>query len=67
MLQLNSVIFANPKCTYSTSSLFRTLIYIPGSVGLIPCLFLDNDDSINQGKLLIYFHGNAEDLGSTYQ
>lgn len=47
MLQLNSVIFASPKCTYSTSSLFKTLIYIPGTIGLIPCLYLDNDDCIN--------------------
>jgi len=66
MLHLNSVIFASPKCTYSTSSLFKTLIYIPGNVGLIPCLYLENENSANQGKLMIYFHGNAEDLGSTF-
>lgn len=66
MLHLNSVIFASPKCTYSTSSLFKTLIYIPGKAGLIPCLYLENENSTNQGKLMIYFHGNAEDLGSTF-
>ncbi len=62
------VVFANPKCTYSTSSLYRNLIYLPGSLGQIPCLYLDHEaeQNRNKGKLMIYFHGNAEDLGSTY-
>ena len=28
-MQLNSIVFAAPKCSYSTSSLLKDLIYIP--------------------------------------
>ena len=47
--------------------------------GHIPCLYLDGSYNPNnsssssslensrKGKVLLYFHGNAEDLGITYQ
>ena len=63
MLQLNSIVFPSPKCTYSTESLFKNLIYIPAPHGHIPCLYLQSE---RKSKVLLYFHGNAEDLGITY-
>ena len=67
MLHLNPVVFANPKCSYSSESLFRQLIYIPAPHGFIPCLYLDNKKKEgHKGKVLLYFHGNAEDLGVTF-
>ena len=30
-MQLNGIVFAAPKCSYSTQSLFKELIYIPRS------------------------------------
>ena len=67
MLQLNMVVFSNPKCTYSSESLFKNIIYIPTPHCCIPCLYLDNNNnSERKGKVILYFHGNAEDLGSTY-
>lgn len=45
MLQLNSIVFASPACSYSSESLIKDLIYIPNSNDThIPCLFLDNLD-----------------------
>lgn len=67
MLHLNTLVFANPKCSYSSESLFKHLIYIPAPHGVIPCLYLDNNKKSNyKGKVLLYFHGNAEDLGVTF-
>lgn len=75
MLQLNSVVFASPACSYSSESLIKELIYIPNSDGShIPCLFLDHSfeedcyvpKPIKKGKIIIYFHGNAEDLGNVF-
>ena len=28
-MQLNSIVFAAPKCSYSTNSLLKDLIYVP--------------------------------------
>lgn len=28
-MQLNSIVFAAPKCSYSSQSLFKDIIYIP--------------------------------------
>lgn len=28
-MQLNSIVFAAPKCTYSSQSLFKEIIYVP--------------------------------------
>lgn len=70
-MQLNDYVFASPKCTYSSCSLFRTLIYVPSPSGAIPCLYIDGGqtaaESKQKSKVMLYFHGNAEDLGMTYQ
>ena len=67
MFSANNLVFASPKCTYSSESLFKHLIYVPALGKHIPCLFLDTPKPAGQrGKVLLYFHGNAEDLGSTY-
>lgn len=66
MLQLDSIVFASPKCTYSSESLFKHLIYVPVPHSCIPCLFIDSDPDRPKGKVLLYFHGNAEDLGITF-
>lgn len=76
-MQLNSIVFASPSCSYSSESLLKDLIYIPNKDNThIPCLFLDHicsgelDDitrgMMKKGKILVYFHGNAEDLGNTF-
>jgi hypothetical protein len=67
MLQLDSLVFANPHCSYSSESLFGHLIYIPSQQKHIPCLYLACNNKANErGKMLLYFHGNAEDLGITF-
>ena len=68
-MQLNSIIFPAPTCSYSTENLFKDLVYIPkfNNQGIIqeaiPCLYLPYE---HQTKLLFFFHGNAEDLGVAY-
>lgn len=67
MLQLDSIVFASPNCSYSSESLFGHLIYIPCRHKSIPCLYLACNNNANEkGKVLLYFHGNAEDLGITF-
>jgi hypothetical protein len=69
-MQLNSIVFPAPTCTYSTEKLFKDLVYIPKYDPLgrqaetIPCLYLPYE---TQSKLLFFFHGNAEDLGIAYE
>ena len=43
-MQLNPIVFAAPRCSYSSESLFKQIIYVPQEEdGLaIPCLFLDH-------------------------
>ena len=62
--------FPAPTCTYSTEKLFKELVYIPKydalgrQVEAIPCLYLPYD---RESKILLFFHGNAEDLGIAYE
>jgi len=43
------------------------LIYIPATHGEIPYHYLDDKNTEpNKGEVLLYFHGNAEDLGITF-
>ena len=68
-MQLNSIVFPAPVCSYNTENLFKDLVYIPrvDSLGFekesIPCLYLPYEQ---ETKLLYFFHGNAEDLGIAY-
>ena len=69
-MQLNSIVFPAPTCSYSTENLFKDLIYIPKLDALgymsesIPCLYLPYE---HETKILFFFHGNAEDLGIAYE
>lgn len=63
-MEANRILFPAPSCEYSAKD-FKELIWIPNSEGnCIPCIYLD---AINgSGKILIYFHGNAEDIGTSF-
>jgi len=56
--------FPSPRPTYTVASFPRELIFIPRSDGFdVPCVFLPFRHA---RFLVLYFHGNAEDLGSCY-
>ena len=95
-MQFNSLIFPSPAATYTHSSLFGSVLYIPKDTtqweitapfvsatqaaslkkheaalsqqgaynsDCIPCLFLPSRFPTN--KILLHFHGNAEDINLT--
>jgi abhydrolase domain-containing protein 17 len=71
-MELNSLIFPSPESSYDEKMYEKDLIFIPRIIDgkrsdreCIPCLFLPY--SQGSSKLMIYFHGNAEDLGQAYQ
>lgn len=72
-MELNSLIFPAPESSYDERMFEKDLIFIPkiGDKGkhvkneYIPCLYLPYSQGSN--KVMIYFHGNAEDLGQAYQ
>lgn len=68
-MQLNSVVFPAPVCSYSTEKLFKDLIYIPKNdrsdcEEAVPCLFIPYE---KEAKVLMFFHGNAEDIGIAFE
>lgn len=69
-MQLNKIVFPAPNCSYTTEKLFKDLIYIPRKNPLptqaesIPCLYLPHD---GDSKILLFFHGNAEDVGIAFE
>lgn len=68
-MELNRIIFPAPKSSYTPEILAGELIWIPQLThqdwGPIPCLWLPHE--IGSGKLLVFFHGNAEDIGFAYE
>ena len=95
-MQFNSLVFPSPLPSYTHSSLYGSLIYIPKDVGqwsitapfvsfplslklrrkevllsqhgshkgaCVPCLFLPC--KLPSNKILLHFHGNAEDVALT--
>jgi hypothetical protein len=76
-MKLNSLVFPAPTCSYSTDMLKDELIYIPKpqentsmfckgpTTKHIPCLYLPAYNGST--KVMLYFHGNAEDLGLGYE
>jgi hypothetical protein len=68
-MQLNNIVFPAPNCSYTTEKLFKDLVYIPkenygpNETESIPCLYLPYD---HETKILLFFHGNAEDIGIAY-
>mmetsp|Transcript_267 Transcript_267/g.279 ORF Transcript_267/g.279 Transcript_267/m.279 type:complete len:272 (+) Transcript_267:22-837(+) len=67
-MELNSFIFPAPSPSYTVISFPGELLKIPRLKGKrqgIPCIFLPF--SRGSSKILLYFHGNAEDLGQAYE
>jgi hypothetical protein len=66
---LNNIVFPAPVCSYTTEKLFKDLIYIPkhtyqkGEAESIPCVYLPYE---METKLMLFFHGNAEDVGIAF-
>ncbi|CAG9333721.1 unnamed protein product [Blepharisma stoltei] len=67
-MKLNSLVFPAPKSTYDISTFKGELVWIPQlkskALSPIPCLYCQPPSSSSQ--ILIYFHGNLEDLGACY-
>lgn len=49
-----------------TKSSFFTSSLMPKKLPPIPCLYL-REKTVGSSKLLVYFHGNAEDVGLSYR
>jgi abhydrolase domain-containing protein 17 len=67
-MELNKLLFPAPKSSYQAGFFQGEMIWIPrlsGDLPAIPCLFLSTDRGTN--KILLYFHGNAEDIGMSYE
>lgn len=68
-MELNSVLFPAPKSSYSSSLFPDSIFWVPqlfhGDRASIPCLYLPFISG--SSKILLYFHGNAEDLGQGYR
>ena len=73
-MDFNYFIFPAPDSSYTADEFSQDLIYIPwinqifghSDASLpIPCLYLPYTQG--SSKLIIYFHGNAEDLGLAYE
>ena len=67
-MELNKLLFPSPVPSYNFETFPGELIWIPCEKGpnfFIPCLFLPFPRG--SSKLLIYFHGNAEDLAMSDQ
>jgi hypothetical protein len=66
-MDLNKILFPSPKSTYTPENLYNELIYVPREEPnkFIPCLYLPYTKG--SCKILLYFHGNAEDVGLAYE
>lgn len=65
-MELNALLFPAPPPSYEREEFEKELIWVPKndmSHNAIPCLLLQCEEG--SSKLLLYFHGNAEDLGLT--
>ena len=67
-MELNSILFPAPPPSYDAETFPGEIIWIPRlerAGPAIPCLYLPFHRG--SSKLLIYFHGNAEDVGLAYE
>ena len=67
-MELNAILFPAPPPSYENDTFPGELIWVPKqnhSDIKIPCLLLRS--SQGSTKILLYFHGNAEDIGLTYE
>lgn len=68
-MELNSLLFPAPNPSYNADSFPGELIWIPQlklkDRPSIPCLYLSCQKG--SSKTIIFFHGNAEDIGLAYE
>ena len=65
-MELNGLLFPAPRPSYTMETFPGEMIWIPRDQGSpIPCLFLSCPRG--SSKVLLYFHGNAEDVGLAYE
>lgn len=68
-MELNSVLFPAPTSSYSEDTFPGEIIWVPRldnpSAHPIPCLYLSC--ARGSSKVMLYFHGNAEDVGLAYE
>ena len=68
-MELNGVLFPAPQSSYTEDTFPGELIWIPrmdnSDIPPIPCLYLSC--ARGSSKVLLYFHGNAEDVGLAYE
>jgi abhydrolase domain-containing protein 17 len=63
-MEINRILFPAPPCLYNISDI-PDLIWVPkANKTSIPCIFLKSLQG--SSKILVFFHGNAEDLKSSY-
>jgi pimeloyl-ACP methyl ester carboxylesterase len=63
-MEINRILFPAPSCLYSSLDI-PDLIWVPkDEMVSIPCIFMKS--LCTSSKILIFFHGNAEDLRSSY-
>lgn len=62
-MEFNKIIFPAPRQSYNAEDFPEKIIWVPKILDIIsiPCLFLQFPEG--SSKIMIYFHGNAEDLG----
>lgn len=64
-MDLNSLVFPAPTASYDVHTFPGELIWIPrADRPAHPCIFMQH--LLGSSKLLLYFHGNAEDIGLAY-
>ena len=64
-MDLNSLIFPAPAASYDSNTFPGELLWIPRTGRRPhPCIFLQH--LLGSSKLLLFFHGNAEDIGLAY-
>ena len=67
-MELNGILFPSPSPSYESDTFPGEIIWIPRIIGTgdtIPCLYLSCPRG--SSKVLLYFHGNAEDIGLAYE
>lgn len=68
-MELNSVLFPAPTSSYSLVLFPDSIFWVPQLFhqdrASIPCLYLPY--TLGSSKVLLYFHGNAEDIGQSFR
>ena len=63
-MEINRILFPAPRCFYGVNDV-PGLIWVPkNELTSIPCLLLKSLNA--SSKILVFFHGNAEDLRTSY-